>query len=227
MNKIIILVASFVLALLLSPVEASVTYRFTHIVESGDGPGELANGDVGQEQIRVEVAEYSSRQILFTFTNTGSTASSITNIYLDDDAMFRTAMALFDADDNIGDAGVDFTQNAFEAVDPFELPGAELIGFETATALSADSDLTVPDSGVDPGESLGVLLNLSNRTLAFSDVINALDTGVLRIGIYLQNFPDGGSEAFVTRVANPVPGSVILTGIGMGLVGWLRGKRML
>ena len=133
MNKAILMVVLVGALFSLAPARAGVTYSFTHIVEPGDGSAELANGAIGEAQLFVEVSNYDIlgvSHVLFTFTNTGPQASSVTDVYFEDGTLLGIA-AIFDADENGGIyEGVYFTQNSEETVHPGVLPGGGLIGFE-------------------------------------------------------------------------------------------------
>jgi hypothetical protein len=103
------------------------------------------------------------------------------------------------------------------------LPGGNGITptFVTTPGFSADSDPPAQPNGVNPGESLGVTFDLQGGS-TFNDVLNGLDDGSLRVGIHVQGFADGGSEAFVNDGVIPTPGAVLLASIGMACVGWFR-----
>ena len=58
----------------------------------------------------------------------------------------------------------------------------------------------VAQNGVNPGEWVSVFFNLSpSKTL--NDVFNDLKSGSLRVGMHVQAFGGGGSEAFVNNAA--------------------------
>ena len=63
--------------------------------------------------------------------------------------------------------------------------------------------------------------------MVFDDVLSFLDDGGLRIGLHVQGFESGGSQSFVNNGIIPAPGAILLGGIGVGLVGWLRKHRIL
>lgn len=57
----------------------ALSYGFQNI--SGNN---AVNAAIGQAQLSVDVVDLSGNRLSFTFTNTGSAASSITDIYFDD-----------------------------------------------------------------------------------------------------------------------------------------------
>lgn len=193
---ICLVAVALVLGAVSVPAGADVTYKFTHIIEPGDGPDELGNGAIGEAQLFVDVAPYGSDQVLFTFRNTGPEPSSITDAYYDNGPLLFLA-GLIDADDGIGgDSGVDFS----ELADPDELPGGNLLSppFVTTDGFSADSDPPIRPNGVDPTESLGIIFDLYEN-MDFTDVIYDLDLNFLRVGIKVGGFAGGGSESFVNN----------------------------
>ena len=73
---------------------------------------DIADVATGEAQLFVEVTDLGSSQVMFTFTNTGPNASSITDVYFDDGTLLGIA-SLVDSDDGTGgDAGVDFSEGA-------------------------------------------------------------------------------------------------------------------
>jgi hypothetical protein len=158
------------------------------------------------------VTDLGGGQVLFSFTNSGPLAPSITDVDFDDGALLGIA-GLIDKDDaalgSYGDAGVDFSQNA----SPPDLPGGNLIGFQTTAGFLADSDPPVQPNGVNPLETLGIVFNLEPGG-SFADVMSELATGELRIGIHVQGYASGGSESFV-NLPVPEPGSALLLGLGL------------
>ena len=182
------------------------------------------NAAIGEAQMFVEVTDAGAHQVLFTFTNTGPAASSITDIYFSDDAFLGTALV-----DNF-DTDVSFPQ----LIEPDGLPGSYFVTpsfhisrYSTASlspaGFSADSAPPVQLIGVNPGESVGITFYLKDGG-EFADVISELLQAELRIGIRIQGFDSGDSESFVNNVPVPVPApdAVLLGIIGLVLVGGVK-----
>ena len=201
-------------ALAFTHAASAVTIGFGCITNNNAG-----NCTIGETQLSVELTDIGSNQVLFTFMNSGSAASSIEGVYFDDGTLLGIA-SLIDADDGVGgDLGVDFSEGA----SPPNLPGGNSISpaFVTTAGFLADADAPmVPVKGVNPGESLGVIFDLI-AGVNFNDTVAALGTD-LRIGVHVIAFDNGGSESFVSTVV-PVPAAVWLFGSGLlGLVGVAR-----
>lgn len=170
---------------------------------------------VGEAQLRVEVFPDGADRVRFELVNTGSADSSITQIYFDLGGLdlFGPIASIDD-----GDPGVRFSTLAT----PGNLPGGNPAGFQVtvlaATPLSAGAEPAVQPNGVNPGESLGLILPLS-VTATFGAVELAFSSGDLRLGVHVQGYASGGSESFVSSsVSLPEPGSSAL--LALGLLAW-------
>jgi hypothetical protein len=152
---------------------------------------------IGEAQLELEVTDAGWNQVLFTFTNTGLDASSITQVYFDTDAALETVIVSI-----LPMPGVDFSEGATPPV----LPGGTPISFVVDT--SAGANPAVQPNGVNPGESLGILIDPP-----FDEVIAALYSGDLRVGIHVQGFASGGSESFVA-MPTPEPHAALLFLVG-------------
>lgn len=211
----IALAASAVLALLATPKEAaSITYTFSGITNNDPTGGSIA---IGEAQLSVDVTDAGNGQILFTFFNSGSGASSIADIYFDDGPFLGI-------DGIINGAGVNFVIGA----NPSNLPGANNISPSFAASFSAQSGPPAQSNGVNPGETVGILFDLQPGS-TFADAIAALNNGDLRIGLHVQGFAGGESEGFVNGppIALSLPGTLILFGTGslIAVVAALRRRR--
>jgi len=220
------LIAAVVLVSCQASTAVPTTYGFTHIIEGEDGPSELADGAIGEAQLFVDVSDFGSNRALFSFRNTGPEPCVIKGIYFDDGALLALASV-------INGPGVSFTQDSIGSVNPGELPAANNLvpAFVTTANFLADADnpAGTNKNGVDPYESVGIVFDLKSG-MDFGDVLAFLEDGGLRIGIHVGSFdPDGrdNSETFVNNGVIPAPGAIVLGGIGVGLVGWLRRRRML
>lgn len=203
-------------------VEAGAVYSFNGVTSN-----DATNVAIGESQMSLTVLDSGGGFVTFEFSNSGPAASSITDIYFDDSvdpALFSTSISSIDD----SGAGVSFSELAA----PGNLPGGSMIGFSATKGLTADSDPPVSINGINPGETVGVTLELANGH-AFSDVNSALADGSLRVGIHVQAFADGGSESFVNTPggsppAVPEPGSMAIFGIGLaGFVARCRKRRKL
>lgn len=168
-------------------------------------------------------------QALFTFSNDGPYESSITKIYFEDGSLLGLAEVQY-----LDDMAIDSTESGldFDRVsdkNPPKLPGWSTVDpkFYTTSLFSVNTNNGSND-GINPGESLGLLYTLQlDKT--FDDVMDALFLGMttpdttiprdsLRIGLHIQDVGMDG-EYSDTLILTPIPPSVMLGMLGMGIAG--------
>lgn len=190
------------------------------------------NVAIGLSQLSIEVSDYwenGYEQVLFTFYNTGTEASSIGAIYFDDGHLLGTPSILdFDYDPLL------YPLVDFEVGGKNKPPGASAIVPEWTTSqdFTTSADNPIPTWGVNPGESLGLVFDIEDD-FHFDDIISAIYLGFtdpeeysgdwysdsLRIALHVQAFELGGDNASETFLLVPIPGAVLLAIFGLGAVG--------
>jgi hypothetical protein len=204
-----VLVGAFLGVLTCGSAEA-VTLGFG-ICVSNDDASDCA---VASAQIGVEVESGPGLdRVSFRFTNTGPSTASITDVYFDDGTLLGIAGVL-------NGAGVSFSQGA----SPGNLPaGAEATPAFVATAgFAADSNPPVQPNGVNPGEELTIVFDLTPGG-SYADVLEELRDGRLRVGVHVQGFAGGGSESLINTPLAEAD-SLLLLGLGLLGLGWF-GRR--
>jgi len=172
--------------------QAAITFSFDCI-----GANSGTNCGIGEAQLDLTVSEGANGTVNFLFTNTGSQASSITDIYFDwkAPALALTEGALTQS------AGVSFAWGAT----PTNLPAGNMIAF--SSDLGLDSNVPTQPSGVNPGEWLNIAFAGS-----FNELVEGLHSNDLLVGMHVQGCSNGGSESFVS-VPEPAVYALLLVAI--------------
>jgi hypothetical protein len=201
---------SLVLLAVLALPQAVRAVSFTCIRNDGYSENECL---VGEAQFSASLSDLGGGQALLTFANSGPVASIIADVYIEDGSGAIASIASIQ-----NGPGVSFSLGAT----PPDLPGGNDATPSFSADLSADADAPTGTggNGVDPGESLGLVLDLA-AGFTFADLQAALDGGTLRLGIHGQGLgTSGGSESFVSGGdgAVPEPTAGLLFGVGTALV---------
>jgi len=205
------------------PAKANFTVHYVgNPVWGTNDTGDMA---AAQSQIFADVSALGGTQVLFDFRNNGPVACSLTDIYFRDGNIIQFNY-LIDRDENGGDLGVDFSEGAT----PPEPPQG---GGGWTSFFTTDSDpqpggvmLNGVNNGDPTGEVLGIVFDLSGGQ-TINDLEDAFKTHDVETAIHVQGFLPQGSEWLVNNGVIPAPGAVLLAGIGVGLVGFLRRRRAL
>ncbi len=183
-----------VLATSISPLHAAYVYHLEAFTNNG------SYHDSGDLDLYVVVSDPEPGHVDFTFHNQSLVDSSIARIYFDDDSLLNFY-------DITGGSGTSFSQPAT----PGNLPAGNTLepSFVTTDEFGFKGGPPAPQNGINPGEQLTIIFNISPGT--FTQVLDGLNTGALRIGTHVIALPDGSSESAVTV---PEPATVCLLGLG-------------
>ena len=160
---------------------------------------------IGQSQLHLDVTAVMGMGVQFEFTNVGASQSTIAGVYWDDASGLLNSLA------SISNMGVSFAANG----SPPNLPGGNSISPPFSADFRVNANSPPPQNGVNPGDTLDVVFNLQGG-VSPADVISALNSGALRVGLHVINFASGGSESLVNV---PEPATFALVALGLAVLG--------
>ena len=167
-------------------------------------------------QLSVDVLSVNSTQVEFRVQNSGPAASSITAVYFDDAA--NNILLSFAGITN--GPGVSFVTGG----SPHNLPGANNASPSFSSDFRARSTAPRSPNGVRPNEFVRLMLNLK-LGVDFGDVLAAMNSGSLRLGLHVQSLPDCDSDSYVSAGEPqpvPSPGASALAYLGISMVAMMR-----
>jgi hypothetical protein len=138
----------------------------------------------------------------FTFQNASTVNSSIAKIFFDDSGLLNYSQIS-------SGTGVVFTKDT----SPGNFPAGNTLIPSFAADFSFSASPPPSKDGINPGQWLTVAFDYAGTTTA-SDVIDALNNNLLRVGVHLIALPDGSSES---AVLVPEPASLAILALG-GLI---------
>jgi len=212
-SKLFVAVVGIAMLVVCAAVSQAQVFPF-EIYSDNYGNGYYENPDFSYEVYLYNGQIGEQNTAKFEIRNTSSSPDSIiTGVYFENGTLLELG-GLFDSS-----PGVEFGQPAT----PSELPSANdapdwpfhttVPGGDSskAEAFSIDSDAPVAN-GVDPGEFVTVWFYLMESQDIY-DAIEALGLKTLRIGLHIQSFPDGSSQAAINSNV-PEPATMLLLGMG-------------
>lgn len=192
-----------------SAVQADI---FTFYSISANDPSGIAQ-DVGEAQLFMEVSMIAPGTASIVFTNTGPTASSLSEIYFD--APDLAPPLNLEVSQIINGAGVDFSNPDMDKIKPVNLPGANNLLMAFAADLGVDAGNPSPAKGVNPNEYLALELTFDTSY----DLIDLLEAGQLKVGLHVISIGPY-SESFVNNI--PEPASLTLIGFIVTAITFVR-----
>lgn len=181
-------------AIALSGAAHAASWSFTNITGNS-----ATNAAAGEAQLSLSVFATANPQLVrFTLSNASGLASSVKAVFVDNTGGALSAINGFNPS-----PGVTFVAGTNGA-----LPGGNTVGFNESHPLGVKAPNQPPVKGINPGETFDWTYTLASG-VTVADVEDALNSGLLRFGVHMIAFPNGGSEAFVTTPNPPSDVEVI------------------
>ena len=154
----------------------------------------------------VDVIDAGTGKVDFEFHNTSKMDSTIARVYFDD--LDDGLLADFADTPNNPDNGPG-TIFHWDAT-PGNLPAGHPLTPSFDADFSAGADPSPAQNGIDPFEWVKITFDIESGH-AFSDVINQMNDGTMRIGAHIISV---GREEVSVSAVTPEPATIILLGLG-------------
>ena len=202
--KSLLAVASVAALSAISAAPASA-FNFSNIA-GGDTVGDAYNNSFG-----FTVADQGGLAVfnIFNFGNPSATNMFIAGVFFDDNGSLSSPSAPWTNVNNVGQ--VAFSGGASNA----QLPQGGK-NFTTDYAFFSDNG-GGNVSGVDANEKLG----LAFAVASYDNVVTALNSGALRVGLHVQALPNGASDSYISSNSGntqdtPEPLTMLAAGAAVG-----------
>jgi hypothetical protein len=190
-------------ALLTASAASATTVSFSFNCIAGDGGGECA---IPLDQLSLEVTDLGGGEVSFTITNNDGEPSFVAGVYFEDEADVLDELASV-----LDGSGVDFQEGG----SPPDLPSGTVEGFDADWAVTARPPSH--SNGARPGESVTIVFELESG-VSFDDLIDAMESGELRVGVHAPAFDNRGNKSFLASAEAVVPEpsalAMLLAGLG-------------
>jgi len=184
------------------------TYSFGNITNNG--------GVNIAAQLSVDVTDAGGGNVDFHFVNNVGIQSSVAEVYFDDGNPPVNLFSGFILSQN----GATFT---YGSASPGDLPGGNSLAdpFEVSLGFLADKGAGNPSGGLDTAADFLTIRFSLNGGITFADVIAAMNSGALRVGMHVISIDGDFSDGFVTcpDCGPPPPGVPLPSAFAAGLAG--------
>ena len=196
-------ILAVLLGLSFASTASATTVSFSFNCIAGDGGGECA---IPLDQLSLDVTDLGGGEVSFTITNNDGEPSFVAGVYFEDEADVLDDLA------SVQDgSGVDFQEGGA----PPDLPSGTVEGFDADWAVTARPP--AHSNGAQPGESVTIVFELESG-VSFDDLIDAMESGDLRVGVHAPAFDNRGNKSFLAsaEAVVPEPGALALLLAGLG-----------
>jgi hypothetical protein len=169
-------------------------------------------GDALYSSFSFNVTQSGTSSVLFNVSNAGNASAAsmfIGGVFFDDSGSLLS-----------NGAAVNNTTSAFGGDQgSSNLPQGNIVGFTTDHAFFSNNG-GGNQWGVQAGESIG--FSFAGN---YANVVSALNSGALRLGLHVQALPNGASDTYVSSQPTPEPLTMLAAGAAVGFGSMFKKQR--